>query len=54
MALLPLAQGAPIPEGLDSAQMQTVEQDTAFLMQVCEGCECGCECGWEINTSQRD
>ncbi|KAF5829236.1 P-loop containing nucleoside triphosphate hydrolase protein [Dunaliella salina] len=33
VALLPLAQGAPTPAGLDDAQMQTVQQDTAFLMQ---------------------
>jgi len=34
VALLPLAQGAPTPAGLDDAQMQTVQQDTAFLMQL--------------------
>jgi len=34
VALLPLAQGAPMPPGLDQAQQAKVAQDTAFLMQV--------------------
>eukprot|EP00983_Pelagomonas_calceolata_P016455 519300-Pelagomonas_calceolata.AAC.1 len=53
VALLPLAQGAPTPAGLDDAQMQTVQQDTAFLMQVCM-CVCAhakCDGGWRGGTT---
>jgi len=47
VALLPLAHGAPTPPGLDDAQKQTVEQDTAFLMQVCAFvCVCVCVHGF--------
>jgi TATA-binding protein-associated factor len=36
VALLPLAQGQPLPPGLDSEQLQAAAQDSTFLMQVSE------------------
>ncbi|KAG2490891.1 hypothetical protein HYH03_010808 [Edaphochlamys debaryana] len=34
MTLLPLAQGVPTPPGLDGDQLATVQQDSAFLLQL--------------------
>jgi TATA-binding protein-associated factor len=34
MALLPLAQGMPLPEGLDEVQRKAAEQDAEFLSQL--------------------
>ncbi|GFR50408.1 hypothetical protein Agub_g12625, partial [Astrephomene gubernaculifera] len=34
MTLLPLAQGVPTPPGLDGSQLATVQQDSAFLLQL--------------------
>jgi len=37
VALLPLAQGAAVPAGLDKEQLETLERERAFLTQLLDG-----------------